>query len=113
MAALDAATASAASYADVRVVESESEALAVRGPQVEALDRSRSQGIGVRVLLDGAWGYAASARLDRASVQRAAATAVEVARASATARSTPVELVPEPPTDEETAHAKNQFEGPA
>jgi TldD protein len=96
IAALDAATASGASYADVRSVETEEEALAVRGPQVEGLDRSHTLGIGVRVLLDGAWGYAASARVDGDSVQRMAATAVEVARASATARSTPVELVPEP-----------------
>lgn len=96
IAALDAAVASGASYADVRSVETTTEALAVRGPQVEALDRSETAGLGVRVLLDGAWGYAASAKLDKASVQAMASTAVEVARASATARSTPVELVPEP-----------------
>ena len=96
IAALDAAVASGASYADVRSVETTTEALAVRGPQVEALDRSDTAGLGVRVLLDGAWGYAASAKLDKASVQAMASTAVEVARASATARSKPVELVPEP-----------------
>jgi TldD protein len=96
IAALDAAVASGATYADVRSVDATTEALAVRGPQVEALDRSETAGLGVRVLLDGAWGYAASAKLDKASVQAMAATAVEVARASATARSTPIELVPEP-----------------
>ncbi|HEX3327947.1 MAG TPA: TldD/PmbA family protein [Actinomycetota bacterium] len=97
IAALDAAVASGATYADVRSVETTTEALAVRGPQVEAVDRSDTAGLGVRVLLDGAWGYAASAKLDRESVKAMASTAVEVARASATARSTPVELVPEPP----------------
>jgi TldD protein len=96
IAALDAAVASGASYADVRSVTTETEALAVSGPQVEGLDRSETAGIGVRVLLDGAWGYAASARLDLGSLQKMASTAVEVARASATARSQPVELVPEP-----------------
>jgi TldD protein len=96
IAALDAAVASGATYADVRSVETRTESLAVRGPQVEALDRSNTAGIGVRVLVDGAWGYAASASLDLSSVQQVATSAVAVARASATARSTPVELVPEP-----------------
>jgi TldD protein len=63
---------------------------------VEALDRSETAGIGVRVLHGGAWGYAASASLEAADIQRTAATAVAVAKASATARSQPVELVPEP-----------------
>jgi TldD protein len=96
IAALDAAVASGASYADVRSVETQTEALAVRGPQVEGLDRSNTTGIGVRVLSDGAWGYAASASLDPADVKRMASTAVAVAKASATVRSRPVELVPEP-----------------
>jgi TldD protein len=96
IAALDAAVASGASYADVRSVETQTEALAVRGPQVEGVDRSDTAGIGVRVLLNGAWGYAASASLDQADVQRMASVAVEVAKASAQARSKPVELVPEP-----------------
>jgi TldD protein len=96
VAALDAAVAAGVTYADVRSVTTRTEALAVRGPQVEGLDRSDTTGIGVRVLQNGAWGYAASASLDVADVQRTAATAVAVARASATARSKPVDLVPEP-----------------
>ncbi|MDP9224160.1 MAG: TldD/PmbA family protein, partial [Actinomycetota bacterium] len=96
IAALDAAVASGASYGDVRAVETLSESLAVRGPQVEELDRSSSLGFGVRVLVDGAWGYAASAGLSAGEVQRVASTAVAVAKASATARSKPIELVPEP-----------------
>jgi TldD protein len=95
-AALDAATSAGASYADARVVEVTSEALTVRGESVEAFDRSESVGYGVRVLADGAWGFAAAARLDGDAVAEAAATAVEVARASATALEAPVELAPEP-----------------
>jgi TldD protein len=95
-AALDAATSSGGSYADVRGVELTSEALGVRGPTVEALDRTESHGFGVRVLVDGAWGYASSAVLTAEEAARIARMAVEVARASATAISKPVELVPEP-----------------
>lgn len=96
-AALDAATAAGASYADVRGGETTTEALSVRGATVEALDRSESIGFGVRVLADGAWGFASSASVTSAEATRVAKTAVEVARASATAISQPVELVPEPP----------------
>ncbi|HEX2050950.1 MAG TPA: TldD/PmbA family protein [Actinomycetota bacterium] len=96
-AALDAATSGGAGYADVRAVHSTGEAVAVKGPVVESVDRSESAGFGVRVLCDGAWGFAASWRLDRGEPARVARLALDVARASATARSAPVELVPEPP----------------
>jgi TldD protein len=94
--ALDAATSEGAAYADVRAVETQTEALSVRGSLVEALDTSDSIGFGVRVLVDGAWGYASSARLDAEEAKTVAREAVAIARASATAISKPVELVPEP-----------------
>ena len=96
-AALDEATANGASYADVRAVETMAEALSVRGATVEALDRSESVGFGVRVLRNGAWGFAASARLDKDAAAKVARTAAEVDRnASALGVRRPVELVPEP-----------------
>lgn len=96
-AALDAATSDGAAYADVRGALVDSESLSVRGPTVEALDRTTSQGFGVRVLLDGAWGFASSPRLDGEEATRVARLAVEVARAGAGVVAGPVELVPEPP----------------
>jgi TldD protein len=96
-AALDAATSSGAHFADARAVELTTESISVRGATVEALDRSESVGFGVRVLTDGAWGYAASAKLDPQEAARIAETAVEVARASARVQSKPVELADEPP----------------
>jgi TldD protein len=94
-AALDAA-GEGASYADVRVVETTSEALTLRGEIVEALDSSESAGVGVRVLSDGGWGYAATASLDHKAVTATARLALEVAKASASAIKKRVELVPEP-----------------
>jgi TldD protein len=94
--ALNAATDAGADYADVRCVESTSEAISVRGPMVEALERSEGVGVGVRVLSGGAWGYAATAKVDGDSMVELGRTAVAVARASARVRSRPVELVPEP-----------------
>jgi TldD protein len=95
-AALDAAVDSGAAYADVRVVASTSEALSVRGETVESLDRSDGVGLGVRVLHGGAWGYAATAHMERGAATTVARAAADVARASALVRSRPVELVPEP-----------------
>ena len=94
--ALDAAVASGATYADVRGVATQSESLSLRGETVESLERTDGTGFGVRVLVDGAWGYASSARLDRSEAQRIASTAVEVARASGLVRGRSVELVDEP-----------------
>ncbi|MGH2806340.1 MAG: TldD/PmbA family protein [Actinomycetota bacterium] len=94
--ALDAAVAAGATYADVRAVELDTESLGVRDDTVESLERTESIGFGVRVLVDGAWGFASSARLDDAEAAAVAQTAVEVGRASATAISKPVELVSEP-----------------
>ena len=95
-AALDAATSSGASYADVRLVSTRTESLSVREKTVESLDRSDNDGFGVRVLADGAWGFAASANMGSDRAPEVAQRAVEVARASATAISRPVELVDEP-----------------
>ena len=94
--AIDAATSVGATYADARAVHAESESLALRGPTIEALDRSASLGFGVRVLVDGAWGYAASSMVDRTEMARVAAAAVAVAAASRRLIRKPVELVPEP-----------------
>ena len=94
--ALDAASSAGAAYADARWVEGASESLSVRGSTVEGLDRSESVGVGVRVLAGGAWGFAATYDLDRASIAAAAVAAVEIARSVGAATTRPVELVPEP-----------------
>lgn len=94
--ALNAAIDAGADYADARTVSSTTESLSVRGHAVEGLDRSESIGTGVRVLCNGAWGYAAAPIAERKLAPELARTAVEVATASARAVASPVELVPEP-----------------
>ncbi len=94
LAALDAA--SDAAYADVRGVGSQSSTLSVDGEELEDCTSATSVGFGVRVLVDGAWGYAASSRLDRHEAHRIGRAAVDIARASARVRARPVELVDEP-----------------
>src|SRR5262245_53919367 len=50
--------------------------------QVDDLSDSESEGIGVRVLVDGAWGFAGAGRLDEQGAQDAALRAVDFARAA-------------------------------
>jgi TldD protein len=95
-AALDSGAGAGASYADARCVVTTTESLSVRGEAVETLERSEGIGIGVRVLCNGAWGFAAQPGADQASAAGLARTAVDVARASAGTVVRPVELVPEP-----------------
>jgi TldD protein len=81
--ALDTAVTRGAGYADARVVDLVVEGLVVKNGAVEALTRRESRGIGVRALVDGAWGFAGTADLTVAAIDRAAAEAVAIARASA------------------------------
>jgi TldD protein len=93
--ALDTAIQRGATYADVRVVNDRGRALATKNGKIGNASDSRSQGFNVRVLVDGAWGFASSADLSRASVESTAAQAVAIARASAKVKQKDVQLVPE------------------
>ena len=90
--ALEAAVAAGAGYADVRWVREETEGLTVTDDRVDDLEAEDSSGLGVRVLVDGRWGFAASAVLDPGRAGELARRAVEVARASAAAAGEPVRL---------------------
>src|SRR4029077_13791706 len=93
--ALDTAHQSGATYADVRVVDERGRALATKNGKIGHASDSRSQGFNVRVMVDGAWGFASSAELGRASVDATAAQAVAIAKASAKVKQKDVKLVTE------------------
>src|SRR6202049_3744897 len=93
--ALDTATQRGATYTDVRVVDERGGALTTKNGKSGNASDSRSQGFNVRVMVDGAWGFASSANLERASVDATAAQAVAIAKASAKVKQKDVKLVPE------------------
>jgi TldD protein len=95
--ALDTASALGAAYADVRVVRRVEESITIKTGRLEGVAGGESEGFGVRVLVGGAWGFAASHHLSPAEADRVAAEAVRIARASATALRTPVRLDDRPP----------------
>ena len=58
--ALDTADARGASFADVRVIRRRDESLTVKSGRPDGVSMGESEGFGVRVLVDGAWGFASS-----------------------------------------------------
>ena len=92
--ALDLAAVKGASYCDVRLVEANQERFAVRNGVVDTISNDESLGIGVRVLVDGSWGFASTNILTPAEVDRATDMSVEIALASAQSSNGPASLGP-------------------
>jgi TldD protein len=77
-------------YAEARHIEARSEAIAVLSGQVDAIDSSASEGIGVRVRLGGGWGFAATRDVTRAGAEAALARALAIAEAQPAGPATPL-----------------------
>jgi TldD protein len=95
--ALGVAAQRGATYADARVVQDRSRALATKNGKIGNASDSQSLGFSVRVIVNGAWGFAASADMGQASVEATAVRAVDIAKASAKVKQSEVKLVPEKP----------------
>jgi TldD protein len=92
--ALDSAKMGGAQYGDIRVVENLTESIQVKNGVVEALNFSDSMGFGVRVLVNGAWGFASSRELKDEEIDRVTMQALEIARASGLVRGEKADLGP-------------------
>ena len=80
--AVEAAVAAGASYADARLVLYRTESIGVRDDHVQSATHQEDYGIGVRVIADGGWGFAAAPRVDEKTAAALAKTAVESAKRS-------------------------------
>jgi TldD protein len=108
--ALDVARSAGATYADARYLAEEWESLDVQDQIVQGADRGVTAGIGIRVIADGAWGFAGTTRLDPRDVEKAARLAVQIAQSSVPLLKAPVRLAPEPTT--QTTWASPLIEDP-
>jgi TldD protein len=108
---LNVAALRGASYADARIVDERSRALSTKNGKIGGASDAETLGVGVRVIADGAWGFAASDDLSRAAVEATAAHAVEIAKASARVKQQNVRLAPERPAVAEwtTPHKIDPF----
>jgi TldD protein len=112
-----------ASYADIRIIRYRQQFVTVRlNPErgtgktleVPVVSDGGSFGFGVRVIVDGAWGFAASPLVTKEEIARMTGEAVAVARANAAIRSKPLELAPVPVYRErwQTPHERDPFAVP-
>jgi len=93
--ALETAKTRGATYADVRVLDARYRNLSTKNGKVGTLSESESLGLGVHVIADGAWGFAATDQLAREKIDETAARAVAIARASARVKQKNLALAPE------------------
>lgn len=92
--ALDTASKRGAAYADIRLESARTERIEIRNGIVVSLADSTSTGYGIRALVDGAWGFAASDEFADSGIDATAARAVAIARASASIARTRIGIVP-------------------
>src|SRR5690554_6916395 len=93
-AGLQAATGSGVSYCDVRIGRYLRQFVMTREDRVQNVVNTESAGVGVRVIADGAWGFAATNALTADAVAAAARQATAIAKANARIQNEPVQLAP-------------------
>src|SRR5436853_3069498 len=81
-AAVAAAVGAGAAYADARLVVRRAQSVAVKNGRVDEIVDVETEGLGVRVLVGGAWGFAADRRADAEGARDAALRAIAFARAA-------------------------------
>jgi TldD protein len=113
--ALNAATAKGATYADVRIGRYLNQFITTREKKVQNIVNTESFGVGIRVIAEGTWGFAASNNVTPEQVAKTAAQAVAIAKANAKIQKEPVQLAPQKGYGEvvwKTPITKNAFEVP-
>jgi TldD protein len=93
--ALDLVLRAGITYADVRLIESRERELFTKNGRPGQVSSAESLGLGIRVLADGCWGFAATDDLTKAGIESAARLAVDISRASALAKQHEIALAPE------------------
>ncbi|KFL36987.1 TldD/PmbA family protein [Arenimonas donghaensis] len=93
-AALQAARDAGASYCDVRIGRYLQQFVVTREDKVQNVVNTESTGVGIRVIANGAWGFAATSDLSTSGVANAARQAAAIAKANAGLQTTPVQLAP-------------------
>ena len=94
--ALQAATSAGATYCDVRIGRYLRQFVVTREDKVQNVVNGESTGVGIRVIVNGAWGFAATNQLNADGVAKAAQQAAAIARANAKIQTEAVRLAPAP-----------------
>ena len=103
-----------ASYADIRISEIINENLTVKNGEPEVVSLSQAKGFGIRVIVDGAWGFAGSVDINEEEIKKTVEKAVSIARASALLKKKDAFLVQEKVCQDKyvTSFKKDPFKVP-
>jgi TldD protein len=93
--ALDTVTLRGVQYADVRAMELAGREVTTKNGKAGHVSDNESAGIGIRVLANGCWGFAATDDLSNEGIDAAAGLALEIAHSGAVARKREAVLAPE------------------
>ena len=113
--ALNAARSRGATYTDVRIGRYLNQFVVTREDKVQNIVNTESYGMGVRVIANGSWGFAATDKMDTDSIAKAAELAVAIAKENSRLLTEPVQLAPQKGYGEVSWKApieKNAFEVP-
>ncbi len=113
--ALNAARSKGATYTDVRLGRYLNQFVVTREDKVQNIVNTESYGMGIRVISNGSWGFAATDKLDNDSIAKTAEQAVAIAKENSRLQSEPVHLAPVKGVGEVAWKApieKNSFEIP-
>jgi TldD protein len=93
--ALEEAKKSGASYADIRIAEILNENLTVKNGEPETINLSEEKGFGVRLIVNGGWGFASSVDINKEEINKIVKKAASIAKASASLKKREAVLVSE------------------
>lgn len=113
--ALNAARSKGATYTDVRIGRYLNQFIVTREDKVQNIANTESYGMGIRVIANGSWGFAATDKMDNDSIAQAAELAVAIAKENSRLLTEPVQLAPQKGYGEVSWKApieKNAFEVP-
>ena len=113
--ALNAARAKGATYTDVRIGRYLNQFVVTREDKVQNIVNTESYGMGIRVVANGGWGFAATDKLDNDGIAKAAELAVAIAKENSRLLTEPVRLAPQKGYGEvswKVPIEKNAFEVP-
>lgn len=92
--ALNTARSLGASYADVRIARGLNQFVFTREKQVQGMVNTESYGVGIRVLVKGTWGFAATSHVNKDEIATATRQAITIAKANSRLQTEPVQLAP-------------------
>jgi TldD protein len=113
--ALNAAKSKGATYTDVRIGRYLQQFMFTREMKVQNIVNAESYGVGIRVIANGTWGFAATSNVTPDAIARCAETAVAIAKANSKFQTEPVVLAPQKGVGDvtwKTPITKNAFEIP-